>query len=79
MSTTHVVTMNHDHPRNDGSCGFVIVDTCGAGMVNLDLNSLLSTNDGDEYGRYVTLAPDEARALAAVLDHYADECDEGRS
>lgn len=72
MSALHVVAVRTQRPDEPLSVGHIVVDT-SEGYVHLDLGSAVPRDDDDEGGRWVSLHPGEARALAAALQHFAKE------
>lgn len=79
MSASHVVASltynpNRQHAGYLGT-GVIVVDTFKSdGLVNLDLGRAVPVEEAyEEGGRWISLTAAEARALAAVLNHYAEE------
>lgn len=67
------MTRKHE---NSLAVGHIVVDSdtlSAVAVVNLDLGQAIPHDDDEEGGRWVSLYPAEARALAAALLHYARE------
>lgn len=80
MSTSHVVASRTYDPNRQHAgflgTGVIVVDAFrSGGLVNLDLGRAVPVVEEayEEGDRWVSLTAAEARALAAVLNHYAEE------
>ncbi len=70
MSSLLITAVTTEDPERPLLVGRITVDA-GEGYVNLDLGSAIPRRGHEAGGRWISLHPDEARALAAALRHYA--------